>query len=383
MSETPQESPVGALGRQFSLTDELPENITGQVFFDGSWGTEKDLGEDAYAAAIVAIVRNATVISLKRSAGISYGINTMRLSVSMAVMVANLVLQGGLLYYIRNYVVEPAVREAQVRYHHFHSHVYASGHEFDQDSWDDYEWKDEVCQLTMVNPIFFYCMLFLWTLSNMQEWRQIERLLRVVMHVDSCVPARDMLVFVDTRNFKKEGRCYIVALTNFVRIVLCLIVILPRAVIAMYLQFLGCRWLSASGSLGDMVLNSLALAFVINIDDTLYHAVLPIATRKQIAETKFFQQQPQMNLEKVEKNEFKGYKRTALWISVCFAWLFLYGAVIQSVLPSDLHSLAWRCRQHTLTSMTPLCNHWTWSGASRVCYPYGPDGVDVEPQHNR
>jgi len=96
------------------------------------------LGEDAYGAAIVAVVRNSTVIAMKRAQGVDFSISLLRLIASLAVLFANLVLTVLVLNYIHEFVVEPSVREAQVRYHHFHTHVYAESHFFSMDKWHEY-----------------------------------------------------------------------------------------------------------------------------------------------------------------------------------------------------------------------------------------------------
>lgn len=331
----------------------------------------------------MAVVRNSTVIAMKRAQGVDFSISLLRLIASLAVLFANLVLTVLVLNYIHEFVVEPSVREAQVRYHHFHTHVYAESHFFSMDKWHEYECKEEVCQLTMINRPFYYAMLFLWTLTTLREWREIDRLIRTIIAIDSCSDASDMLEFADTHCFRKEGLCYIVALTPGTRIMLCILTVLPRILIAFYLVWLGCRWLSASASFADMVLNSLALEFVMDIDNDLYTSVLPVDTRKKISQTKFFLRQTRMNLAKVERTEFRAYVRSLLWITACVVCILLYGEIVQSVLPSDLHRLGQHCQHYTFTSMTALCTRINWLGGSKLCYPYGGDTFDIEPQHNR
>merc|ERR1712113_13036 len=103
--------------------------------------------------------------------------------------------------------------------------------------------------------------------------------------------------------------------------------------------------------------NSLALGFVLAIDELLYSSVLPVATRKQITETKFlFKEGPQpKDLLSVESSEWEAYFRSSLFVVCTVILVFLYGDVFQTVLPRDLHTLYLTCQTYTQKTHKPIC----------------------------
>merc|ERR1740121_1091958 len=136
---------------------------------------------------------------------------------------------------------------------------------------------------------------------------------RMFSHIYSLPPSSlcsDMLAFQDCIQF--EGRCCIVGLTRWARVLLYLLVFLPKFAISCFLLHIGSRWL-ITGSFSDTILNSLALGFVIEIDDLLFATVLPIAMQTQVRNTKFFVAEPKVqHLHEVDQRQLEGYKRTGI-----------------------------------------------------------------------
>ncbi|CAE8649769.1 unnamed protein product [Polarella glacialis] len=351
-------------------------NLTGQVEMIDchghvSFGTDFSVGQDAWGAATVAIVRNMTVIDMKRAHNLSYEVNLMRMSTSLSAMLFNLGLQFGLLFIIGEYLVEPAVSDIQQIYNAFLEDNFQDG-VFVDDLWDSYEKKDQVCSIIMLNKTFYYSMMLLWVLTQMQEIRGVERLMRMISNLRGCNKNSEMLHFSESGSFAMGGKCHIKAMTIPARVCVYTLVCLPRIAIACYLLVLGCRWLAASDDFGEMILNSLALSFVIGIDELIYDSILPVATRKQVEETMFFfEEGPEpKTLRQVEASEWSGYKRSLIAVvaSVCF--LFAYGEYFQSVLPPNLGHLNQVCRAHNQRSRELLCHKFafSWHGD---CYAEG------------
>jgi len=57
---------------------------------------------------------------------------------------------------------------------------------------------------------------------------------------------------------------------------------LPRAALFGFLWWLGCRWLTATLSWSDLLLNGLALEFILNIDELLYKVMVPKTGQKEV-----------------------------------------------------------------------------------------------------
>lgn len=58
-------------------------------------------------------------------------------------------------------------------------------------------------------------------------------------------------------------------------LLICL-VLLPRAVIAVLLGFVGAQFLVLTSDMGDLLLNAIALAFIIDLDDVIFAAFMPV-----------------------------------------------------------------------------------------------------------
>merc|ERR1719223_1783633 len=84
----------------------------------------------------------------------------------------------------------------------------------------------------------------------------------------------------DQEAFGKEeeqgsGRRIIYQLTMCVKALLSLLIFMPRIVINCILLWLGCRWLLATTSFSDLLLNAVALTFVLDLGQIFYHAAVP------------------------------------------------------------------------------------------------------------
>lgn len=351
------------------------EDADGETAF----GTESHIGADAWAAAIVAIVRNLTVITMKRDNRMPYGVNIARMVCSLAICLLNLCLQFGLLVFINYYLVGPSVHRAQYTYKHYLETVMDGNGRLDEDAWHDYEFKSDVCGLTMLRPRFYYVILLIWVLTQMHEIRHTQRLFSNIWDLPRVDSNLQMLRFVESGHFSLGGKCHIVGATTAVKVFLMIIVVLPRAVISFYLTELGCRWLTASHKVSDMILNSLALAFVTNIDELLYHSILPIATRNQIESTKIFfleGNQPK-SLEQIEQSEWSGYRRSFMYAMLAVAFLMSYGMFFQTVLPPHMGHLHELCDVLDESSQTYICNAMAFMDHTQ-CYGSGHAAKSAE-----
>mmetsp|Transcript_79535 Transcript_79535/g.178282 ORF Transcript_79535/g.178282 Transcript_79535/m.178282 type:complete len:420 (+) Transcript_79535:97-1356(+) len=360
------------------VAEAVPVTLTGQIEIATDagtmTGTAKGLSQDAYGAAQVAIARNSTVIAMKRKQGLPIVNNILRLLFSSSCMALNVGLQIAILSYISQFVVETAVHEVQQLYAKYREEVLDDAGDFVPGRWDSFAEKSEVCSITMTKREFYYSILTLWVLTNLHEIRELERFMRSVLKIKTCDDESKMLLFVDHHGPAGglfSGECYIVALTRRVRACLIIFVWAPRLFIEIRLLFLGWRWLSASANFEDMVLNSLALTFVINIDELIYNSILPITTQKQISETRFFQEEAVYSLDQVEVNERWGFYRTIFFVALLLVVMFSYGELFQSVLPPDLQMLREACSSVLRQGRSPYCSQMAFQLRHNrsSCYP--------------
>merc|ERR550532_2620308 len=63
-------------------------------------------------------------------------------------------------------------------------------------------------------------------------------------------------------------------------------VIIVRFVICSVLLWMGCRWLVATTDFNDLILNSVALVFILDLKDFLYMILVPERNKRDLQNTK-------------------------------------------------------------------------------------------------
>jgi len=340
---------------------------------DDRWGEESTVPEDVYGLITVTITKEITELLMRLRIGAPVKLSVIRLSLAFAMMVMNLGLQLGICAYTRAYICNASVRLVQYNFRHFRSHVFDASGSPDLAKWQAYELKEEICGMAISKSLFCYTILFLWTCTMLCELRTAQRILSTVYHLPSCTLASEMLAFQDHIAF--EGRCCIVGLTRWARSLLYLLVVLPKFVISCFLLHIGSRWL-ISGSFSDMILNSLALGFVIEIDDLLFATMVPITQQTQVINTKFFFEEKKVaHLREVDERHLKAYKRTGFYMGFALVYLLVYMRYVQSVLPPDLAEVRQLCSEYLSEHTEPICNQTGYLGDYGGCYPYGSGDV--------
>merc|ERR1719217_1419415 len=76
----------------------------------------------------------------------------------------------------------------------------------------------------------------------------------------------------------------IVRLVLSVRWGLYLFLILPKLIISVSLLLLGSMWLTATDDYADLVLNAVALEFIILVDEVIFDAMFPVALKNHLAQ---------------------------------------------------------------------------------------------------
>ncbi|CAJ1364218.1 unnamed protein product [Effrenium voratum] len=137
-------------------------------------------------------------------------------------------------------------------------------------------------------------------------------------------------------------------------------------VVALVLLVIGCRWLAATQSFADLILNALALEFVINIDELMYEAFTPRSLRNVIELTKLAlvtASQKQPTLETTGQ-----LLRNMFFVVALLVWSFMYLNYLQQVLPSFPHDIHDHCSSRFFSKYSVLCPVF---GNSEECFPFG------------
>merc|ERR1712241_1181413 len=88
------------------------------------------------------------------------------------------------------------------------------------------------------------------------------------------------------------------------------VVVAPKIIISLALMELGMRWLSATTSFEELVMNAVAMTFVTQIDELLYHFALPANYRKQVADINFSHD---ITPEEADTESWFGYVRSVFY----------------------------------------------------------------------
>ncbi|CAE8616778.1 unnamed protein product, partial [Polarella glacialis] len=231
------------------------------------------LDEDCYGAAMFSTIFDIFEISTGVDHdGLSIKLNMFRVVFVNIILISNYVLQVAMLWFIWSYVTRPSVHKVQSLYKKFHEEVFVDG-AFDSDRFDSWPDQDKICEVAFSNFFFMYAILCLWWCTILKDVRVIERLFRTVKAIPHTLNPFEMIQLPDED--QGESMVKVQMLTPLVRGLVYGVIILPKLGISILLLLIGTVWLSATDSYADLILNAVALEFVINIDELLFQAMMP------------------------------------------------------------------------------------------------------------
>lgn len=158
------------------------------------------------------------------------------------------------------------------------------------------------------------------------------------------------------------------AFTRAVRVLIWVVILIPKFFICVYLGLMGGRWLFASTSLQDLILNSLALAFILDIDGLLFKALFPEKMSDKISGITFAP--PDLSDHSTASNHREvmiSYVRSFIFLVCSIAAVAVY-FMFQQALPGydfltdDIHTA---CHAADVASSL-VCQPF-----EQDCFPYG------------
>lgn len=190
------------------------------------------------------------------------------------------------------------------------------------------EEKESICRVPLSQPYFLFGVLFIWTLTVLHHMRQSINLFIRIMNLET-LPHMDKAVKVNAL-----GQDEVVGLTCLMKITLVTCVQCPRVCMNSFLLWLGARWLTATLGFGDLLLNALALEFILNLSGLLYDAMVPYNGKLLVQRTLI----PHLHNKEMENccNMFGMFSVGVIATVFCIVYM-LY---LQAVLPEykwDIH----------------------------------------------
>lgn len=137
----------------------------------------------------------------------------------------------------------------------------------------------------------------------------------------------------------------------------------------MLLTVLGCIWLTATLSFSDLILNALALEFIICIDENILAFFLPQKLSVRLSRTKFAYPKVPPTPESTEKALIEDYVRNIIYFAVCLAITVLC-VKYQQVLPDFPFDIEEHCGAWYMNQFRPKCLPF-----EKGCFPFGGEQV--------
>jgi hypothetical protein len=197
--------------------------------------------------------------------------------------------------------------------------------------------QGDACRISLSQPYFIFAILLIWTLRCMLEMRKTWELAMNCFMLPR-VPDMETIIDRETRQDKDEDSdgiqsdhevtlgVNIVGLTLWLKAILVLFSFI-RFALACVLLFLGARWLLATNRFADLILNAIALEFIMDLKELLYAALVPTRNKLDLSLTTV-----KPAYKKMQPGCGAFLSTLAILLVACLV-VFLYMVYFQQVLP--------------------------------------------------
>jgi hypothetical protein len=283
------------------------------------------------------------------------GLRYSRLICSVLLTMVNVGLQLFMIIQIKTFITSKWVHNIRVDYDQYELAMYAPGEttlssngkhrgipghlipaNFD---YLDNDLKERICNIPFSQGAFFHAVLLIWGLTCVGELRAcISQFMSLIIATPTISNMGDALEDIDEpcEDQLHPGRV-VAGLTSGVKVLLATFVILPRLFLTCVLLWLGSRFLAATNDFCEMVLNAVALEFLLMLKDLLYSTIVPDRNKREVQN---IQIRPSCQ---VEHANYWTYMGTFCWLFVAMSWNLYYIYFFQSVLPDYRWDVAEIC----------------------------------------
>lgn len=186
------------------------------------------------------------------------------------------------------------------------------------------ETREQACNIPLSQPGYLLVILFIWSLTCIGEIKNaIETMFTLV---NPWITKTVSSMEDSLRPGEEPNINIVVGLTPLLKLVVFAILCF-RLACTCFLLWLGSRWLLATADFSDILLNAVALEFVLVLKDLLYESMVPARSQREVQNTLLL---PRTELEPASVLVFLG---TFLWGLLAWAWAIVYMWYLQDVLP--------------------------------------------------
>jgi len=191
-------------------------------------------------------------------------------------------------------------------------------------------------------------VLFIWTLTCVSEFRKSAELFENLVLSRQATDKSWVEMEMETSDENGgEDVAYVRGLKRISKIIIVVVILLPRVLITALLLWLGCRWLCATSSFEDLIMNGVALAFVKDLKDLLYMTLVSTADKRELEITRCQLDEG----SKQSRMTFWISSKAFVWggISLAFVWAYIFHW--QHVLPYYQWDIADVCEDFLHSSL--------------------------------
>lgn len=326
----------------------------------------REIDEDIYGMLIATLVLDTTTIARERASNNKVaGARWARILVSSMFLAITIMFQAFMLAQIAGITNGQAVRGMQQAYNQYEIHMY-NGHTAQlapdvirgipghynvslfptlSDSL-----KTEICRMPLSRIDLLMGILIIWTFAAIIEFKAaLACMLNFVIGMPTLQSMEEAMRFEGNKrgngflsSSKDEGEAVqtIVGLTSKVKCVILVFIVVPRVSMVVTLTWLGCRWLTSTNDFGDLILDAVALEFVLLLKNLLYSALAPYQSKLDIRRTFVA---PLRGSDRPSAREYVG---SFAWGIAVLCWVILYLTFFQSVLPGYRWDISIVCSWH-------------------------------------
>lgn len=338
-------------GRENSSEDVVERERTEEEVSDIAISPPVELEADTFGMSVCAITRDSYFMSLE---GASCA-RIVRLFVAIFLVILTISIQVFLLMKIKEFVSARAVHDIREAYDTYELAIYGEKHttltkhgnhrgipssmppldvamkRLNGMSEDD---RDDACRIPLSQPTFFGVILLVWTLTCLAELRKAVTLEEQIIMLKTVPSMAEAMRQGEDEKSSSDG--VIEGMTLPMKIIITLVMFIPRVLITLYLLWVGCRWLLATTDFSDLIMNALALEFILLMKDTLYVALMPARNHLDLQLT-LIEPYP----KKMRPAVFS-FANSLVLLGIASLWVDLYMTRVQQVLPEyqwDVHDV--------------------------------------------
>jgi hypothetical protein len=329
-----------------------------------------DVAADCWGALIYIIVNDFPDLL----AGRVNQEQVIRVVSTLTLFTVNMACQLMIVFFICSRLMLPGMLSAQNVYKYFHEVAFFENGNFDGDAWHAIEDRDKICELAVAQGLFVRVIIFLWLTTNLLEINKNVKQRQALMGLPSLPDDQETWLMVRDECGKEGDQNWIIMLNTQSKVLLIALVYIPKRLIVLGLIFAGSCWLLATEKVSDLILNSLALAFVVEVDELIATTFFPDFFLDQLEkmyvataiDPKRLDKKGKIDNAKEGERRSRAFRNSALVVvfSIVFVELIMR---YQPILPGFTFDVMGRC-QSVQENEVPWCLPW-----QRDCFGYGED----------